>query len=250
VLLFAAGCGAVAVLLRQPLIVAFIAVGIVAGPAGLNWVHAAEQVDLLAKMGIALLLFVVGLKLDVHLIRNMGRVALATGFGQVLFTSVVGFGLCLLLGLEPIPALYVVVALTFSSTIIIVKLLSDKREIDPLHGRIEAPTLGLITLVGLVTIGVSTYMILYSHWLYDQLSPWLRVFERRIAHREGPDAEYPSENRRADIIVFGLGRYGGRIAEGLRAKGRAVFGVDFDPQAVAEAERNGLRACYGAAEDS
>jgi voltage-gated potassium channel Kch len=117
-------------------------------------------------------------------------------------------------------------------------------------GHIEAPTLGLITLVGLVTIGVSTYMILYSHWLYDRLSPWLRIFERRIAHREGSEAKNPSENRRADVIVFGLGRYGSRIAEGLRAKGWAVLGVDFDPQAVEDAERNGLRACYGDAEDS
>jgi Kef-type K+ transport system membrane component KefB len=80
-LLLAAGCGAIALLLRQPLIVAFIAVGILAGPAGLNWVHSADQVDLLAKLGIALLLFVVGLKLDGHLIRSMGRVALATGLG-------------------------------------------------------------------------------------------------------------------------------------------------------------------------
>jgi Kef-type K+ transport system membrane component KefB len=56
--------------------VAFIAVGILRNPAGLNWVHSADQVDLLAKIGITLLLFVVGLKLDLHLIRQMGRVAL------------------------------------------------------------------------------------------------------------------------------------------------------------------------------
>ncbi|NJN71286.1 MAG: sodium:proton exchanger, partial [Nitrospira sp.] len=135
-LLLAAGCGAIALLFRQPVIVAFIAVGILAGPAGLNWVHSADQVDLLAKLGIALLLFVVGLKLDVQLIRSMGKVALATGLGQVLFTSATGFGLCLLLGLDVVPALYVGIALTFSSTIIIVKLLSDKHEIDALHGRI------------------------------------------------------------------------------------------------------------------
>ncbi|MDR4470802.1 MAG: cation:proton antiporter [Nitrospira sp.] len=452
-LLLAAGCGAIALLLRQPVIVAFIAVGILAGPAGLNWVHSADQVDLLAKLGIALLLFVVGLKLDVQLIRSMGKVALATGLGQVLFTSATGFGLCLLLGLDVVPALYVGIALTFSSTIIIVKLLSDKREIDALHGRIavgflivqdivvvmamivlsafagetagagslgvlssvlvtggafltavglamryllpglltriavssellvlfaiawgvslaslgdvlgfskeigafvagvslasspfreaiasrlvslrdflllfffltlgaqqdlqhlgaqlgpaavlslfvlvgnplivmiimgwmgyrkrtsflagltvaqisefslilgamalrlghiDAPVLGLITLVGLITIGVSTYMILYSHQLYHWLGPWLGLFERRILHAEGPDrAEMPAEHT-AEAIIFGLGRYGSRIGEGLRAGGWRVLGIDFDPHAVQEAARRGWAARYGDAED-
>jgi Kef-type K+ transport system membrane component KefB len=73
-LLVAAVIGAVATRLRQPLIVAFIAVGILVGPGALDWVHSADQVDLLAKLGIALLLFVVGLRLDLHLIRNMGPV--------------------------------------------------------------------------------------------------------------------------------------------------------------------------------
>lgn len=128
--------GALGVLLRQPLIVAFIASGILVGPSVLGWVSANDQFDLLSRLGITLLLFLVGLKLDLRLIRSMGAVALATGLGQVAFTSVVGFILALLLGLAPVPALYVAVALTFSSTIIIVKLLSDKREIDSLHGRI------------------------------------------------------------------------------------------------------------------
>lgn len=122
--------------LRQPLIVSFIAVGVVVGPAVLGWVSEAEPLELLAKVGIAVLLFLVGLKLDLHLIRTTGKVAVLTGLGQVLFTSVVGFGLGLALGLSVVPAIYVAVALTFSSTIIIVKLLSDKRELDQLHGRI------------------------------------------------------------------------------------------------------------------
>ena len=63
-LLLAAGVGAVGVRLRQPLIVAFIAVGILVGPSVLGWVSANDQIDLLAKFGITLLLFVVGLKLD------------------------------------------------------------------------------------------------------------------------------------------------------------------------------------------
>ena len=99
--------------------------------------------------GITLLLFVVGLKLDLHIIRTMGPVALATGLGQVIFTSVVGYLIAIALGMTPIAALYVAVALTFSSTIIIVKLLSDKREVDTLHGRIA---LGFLIVQDLVVV--------------------------------------------------------------------------------------------------
>jgi Kef-type K+ transport system membrane component KefB len=132
----AALAGLIATQLRQPLIVAFIAVGVAVGPAGLDWVQAGEEVDILATLGISVLLFLVGLKLDLHLIRSIGPVALATGLGQVAFTSGIGFLIALGLGLDTTSAVYVGVALTFSSTIIIVKLLSDKRELEDLHGRI------------------------------------------------------------------------------------------------------------------
>jgi Kef-type K+ transport system membrane component KefB len=157
-LLAAAGVGALSMWLRQPLILAYIFVGILVGPAMLGWVTARDQVDLLARLGIAMLLFVVGLKLDLHLIRTLGPVALATGLGQVIFTSVIGYFLALPLGLNPVAAIYVAVALTFSSTIIIVKLLSDKREIDTLHGRIAVGFLIVQDIVVvLVMIGLSAY---------------------------------------------------------------------------------------------
>ena len=110
--------------------------GVLVGPVGLDWVQPGGEIVLLADLGIAILLFLVGLKLDLHLIRTTGQVALVTGLGQVLFTSLVGYALARALGLAHLPALYVAVALTFSSTIIIVKLLSDKRELDEPHGRI------------------------------------------------------------------------------------------------------------------
>ncbi|WP_192035005.1 cation:proton antiporter family protein [Halomonas sp. YLGW01] len=148
-LLLAAAVGALGVRLRQPVIVAFIAVGILVGPSVLGWVSANDQIDLLAKFGITLLLFVVGLKLDLHIIRTMGPVALATGLGQVVFTSIIGYSIGYAFGMEPVTALYVAVALTFSSTIIIVKLLSDKREVDTLHGRIA---LGFLIVQDLVVV--------------------------------------------------------------------------------------------------
>lgn len=149
-------------MLKQPLIVAFIAAGILVGPSAWSLVESTEQIELLAQMGIALLLFVVGLKLDLHIIRTMGPVALATGLGQVLFTSIFGYLIALALGLSPVAAIYVGVALTFSSTIIIVKLLSDKKEIDALHGRIAVGFLivqdivVVLVMIGLTAMGAGT----------------------------------------------------------------------------------------------
>jgi Kef-type K+ transport system membrane component KefB len=444
--------GALALRLRQPLILAFIVVGVLEGPAVLGWVTAADQIDLLAKIGIALLLFVVGLKLDLRLIRTLGPLALAAGLGQMAFSALLGYGLSRVFGFEPVAALYTAVALAFSSTIIVVKLLSDKREIDSLHGRtaigvliiqdlavlvvilgltafggtaaedgiwstaaeiviksaamfilltlsmryvlppllerlaassellvlfavawavalaaaaewigfskevgaflggvslastpyreaigarlvslrdflllfffidlgagldldlllgqvgmamalsasvllgkplvflvilgalgyrkrtgfltgiclsqisefslilaalglslghIDRTTVALITLVALTTIGVSTYLTLYAHPLYERLAPWLRIFERRSPHPEElATTAFPVEP--PDVILFGLGRYGGEIARGLVAKGQKVLGIDFDPQTVSARKGEGLSVRYGDAHD-
>ncbi|WP_299619619.1 cation:proton antiporter [Pelagibius sp.] len=148
-LVLATAVGLVGVMLRQPLIVSFIAVGILAGPSLLDIVRSDEQINLLAELGIAVLLFLVGLKLDIKLVRTLGPVALTTGLGQVGFTSVIGFAIGLALGFDAVTSLYIAVALTFSSTIIIVKLLSDKREIDSLHGRVA---LGFLIVQDLVVV--------------------------------------------------------------------------------------------------
>lgn len=447
-LILAATVGALFVQLRQPLLVAFIAVGILAGPSMLGWVRPGSQVGLFAQVGIALLLFVVGLRLDLRLVQTFGPVALATGIGQVVFTFVLGLPLVLALGRPLLEALYVAMGLCFSSTIIVVKLLSDKREIDSIHGRIAvgflivqdlvaivamvllstlAPLgreveplwrvglqalllltfvvvvahfaarwllgwlahsqellllfaiawalglaaaaqflglsrevgaflagvslastpyrdalgarlvslrdfllvfffvdlgaridlrelgaqlvpavvlsllvlvgnpvivmaimgvlgyrkrtsflaglavsqisefslilaslgaslghvsregLALITLVGLITIGASTYMILSSDRLYRWVAPLLGVFERELPYREHAiAADHPPD---VDVILFGLGRYGSRLATALGRRGVRVLGVDFDPHAVRAWRERGLPARYGDAED-
>lgn len=149
VVLLSAGVGAAALWLRQPLIVAFIAVGIAAGPSLGAIVTLHEEMGLLSSMGISILLFVVGLKLDIHLIRTIGWVAVATGAGQIAFTAAVGFLIVRALGAETVPAIYMAVALTFSSTIIVVKLLSDRRELDSLHGRIAV---GILIVQDIVVV--------------------------------------------------------------------------------------------------
>ena len=135
-LVFAAVFAALGRLLKQPIIVTFIAVGILIGPEVLDLIQSEDQIELLAEIGIAILLFIVGLKLDLNLIKTTGPVAFITGIGQIIFTSVFGYLIAILLGFSNTHAIYIAVALTFSSTIIIVKMLSDKKEIDKLHGQI------------------------------------------------------------------------------------------------------------------
>ncbi|KMO74345.1 sodium:proton exchanger [Mycolicibacterium chubuense] len=149
ILVIATVAGLIAIKLRQPLIVAFILVGVAVGPVGLSWVSTADTLELLAELGLSILLFLVGLRLDLHMIRSTGPVAVATGLGQVVVTATLGYLTALALGMGTVTALYVAVALTFSSTIIIVKLLSDKRELDQLHGRI---VLGLLIVQDMVVV--------------------------------------------------------------------------------------------------
>ncbi|ANW02212.1 cation:proton antiporter family protein [Bradyrhizobium icense] len=164
-LLGAAAIGLLGAALRQPVIVSFIAVGIAAAAFFDSSAETASQVRFLGELGVALLLFLVGLKLDWRLVRTLGPVALATGLGQVVFTAGAGFPIGLALGLDWLTSLYVAVALTFSSTIIIVKLLSDKRELETLHGRIALGFLivqdivVVLAMVVLSTIGIGSAQV-------------------------------------------------------------------------------------------
>ncbi|MBB4002269.1 cation:proton antiporter [Aurantimonas endophytica] len=159
-LLVAAAVGMLGALLRQPVIVSFIAVGIATAALFDNSPETSSQISFLAELGVALLLFLVGLKLDWRLVTQLGPVALATGLGQVVFTAGIGFFIGLALGLDVLTSVYVAVALTFSSTIIVVKLLGDKRELETLHGRIALGFLivqdivVVVAMVVLSTVGI------------------------------------------------------------------------------------------------
>ncbi len=123
-------------LLRQPSIIAFILTGLIVGPLGYSQFHAGATLDTLGQIGIALLLFMVGLELNFRHIKQLGKVALITGLGQIIFTASIGYLIVKLLGFSSIPALYIAIALTFSSTIIVVKLLTEKRDLQSLYARI------------------------------------------------------------------------------------------------------------------
>jgi hypothetical protein len=115
-------------------------------------------------------------------------------------------------------------------------------------GHIGKEALGLITLVGLITICLSTYLILYSAPLYKRLAPWLGLFERPIPYRE-KGGEEDGLGPSVDVILFGLGRYGNQMARDLIQRKLNVLGVDFDRQVVASWLKEGLPARYGDAED-
>ncbi len=137
-------------ILKQPLIIAYIISGIIVGPVFLNLLNN-EQVyfHVLAQFGVILLLFLVGLSLNIHFLKKIGKVAIVTGVGQVIFTSVVGFILLSLMGFEKEFSIYMAIAMTFSSTIIIMKLLGEKREIGTVYGRY---TMGLMLVQDIIAV--------------------------------------------------------------------------------------------------
>jgi Kef-type K+ transport system membrane component KefB len=145
-------------LLRQPLLIGYIFTGILVGPGLLNLAGEAELLRVMGEFGIALLLFIVGLGLNPKEIKEVGRVALLTGLGQVIFTSTIGFAIARMLGYEPTEAFYISVALTFSSTIIILKLLTDKREQNQLYGKISIGFLLVQDIVAAIALIVASAM--------------------------------------------------------------------------------------------
>lgn len=124
-------------LLKQPIIIGYILSGIVVSPYLLNIVKSTETLAVFSQIGIAFLLFIVGLNLSPKVIKEVGKVSLITGIGQITFTALIGFLISKLLGFTLLTSLYIAIALTFSSTIIIMKLLSDKRDLEKLYGKIS-----------------------------------------------------------------------------------------------------------------
>jgi Kef-type K+ transport system membrane component KefB len=124
-------------LLKQPLIIGYILTGILVGPSVFNFLQEPEIVESLGKFGIALLLFVVGLGLNYQVIKEVGKASVLTGIGQVAFTTIIAFTFVQALGYTGASAIYIAVAMAFSSTIIILKLLNDKKEQNKLYGKIS-----------------------------------------------------------------------------------------------------------------
>jgi Kef-type K+ transport system membrane component KefB len=120
--------------IRVPTILAYMVAGLLLGPIG-GVITATDSVELIAETGIALLLFLVGLELSLDKIRGVGRYAIVGGTLQILITAAVGFGAALVFGLRPAAAAVIALGVTFSSTVVVVKLLGQKHELSTLYGR-------------------------------------------------------------------------------------------------------------------
>lgn len=116
--------------------IAYILSGIIVGPLFLNIIHSTTVIAAFSQIGVALLLFFVGLNLNPKVIKDVGKISLITGLGQIIFTTSVGFIIAKLIGFSNIVSFYVAIGLAFSSTIVIMKLLSDKKDLETLYGRI------------------------------------------------------------------------------------------------------------------
>lgn len=139
-------------LLRQPLIMGYIITGVIVGPSFLHIVRDQSAFDSFSTIGITLLLFIIGLGLNAGVIRSLGRVSFITSMSILPFLGTITYFVSQALGYNPTTSLVLAVALFFSSTIIIMKVLSDKKETSRLYGQI---TLGILLIEDVVaTIAV------------------------------------------------------------------------------------------------
>jgi len=124
-------------LIHQPLIIGHMLTGLIVGPSLLHLVQSPETIQVFSDFGIALLLLIVGLGLNPRVIKEVGKIAALIAFVKVVTTTSVGFLVSRLFGFGVVPSFFIGIAISFSSTIIILKLLSDKKEQTRLYGKIS-----------------------------------------------------------------------------------------------------------------
>jgi Kef-type K+ transport system membrane component KefB/voltage-gated potassium channel Kch len=152
ILIIATLVSGIARLLKQPAIIGYIISGIIAGPVLLNFIDSTETFSTFSHIGVALLLFFVGINLNPDVIKQVGKISIITGVGQVVFTAGIGFLISWVLGFSTVSSLYISIALAFSSTIIIMKLLSDKKDLETLYGRIAVGFLIVQDLIAIIIL--------------------------------------------------------------------------------------------------
>ncbi|MDY6788759.1 MAG: cation:proton antiporter [Candidatus Nanohaloarchaea archaeon] len=145
----AALLGLISKALDQPLVVGYIFAGILIGPEVLGIVENTVVIRGFQELGIALLLFIVGLEIDISKLKDVGGVILGTALAQVFMTFGVGFWIMFLLGFGAITSIYTGLIVAFSSTAVLIKMISDSDDIDTLHGRI---TLGILLIQDVLVV--------------------------------------------------------------------------------------------------
>jgi Kef-type K+ transport system membrane component KefB len=136
---------------RQPLLLAYLLAGFVIGPHGFGWVTDTKTIETISSIGLILLLFMIGLEIDLKKMVSAGKIITLTAAVQILGCVLLGWAFFKAVGLGGtwLEALYLGVAAAMSSTVIIVKILHDKHELETLAGRI---TLGVLVLQDIATI--------------------------------------------------------------------------------------------------
>ncbi len=152
IICLAAGLSILFRLLKQPLILAYIVTGILLGPLRLFDLHHHLTLESLGQLGVTFLLFMLGLELKIRELKTIGLPALIIGTMQMWFTFVLGFFLAFFLGFGTLPSVYIGIALSFSSTILIVKSLSDRKDLNSLHGKLSIGILLMQDFFAVLTI--------------------------------------------------------------------------------------------------
>ncbi len=141
-------------MLRQPLIPAYIITGIVIGPLVFGLVRNEELITSLSEIGVAFLIFTAGLEIKFKKLKEVGKTVVIAGISQVLLLFLTAFFISLSMGLSNQAGIYIGLVVAFSSTMIVVKILSDKREINSLHGRIALGMLLIQDLIAIVALAI------------------------------------------------------------------------------------------------
>ncbi|MCS7184111.1 MAG: cation:proton antiporter [Patescibacteria group bacterium] len=136
-------------LIKQPFIIAYIVTGLIASNFFIQSVETKNIIAIFSEFGIAFMLFIVGLNLKFKIIKEIGKQSLVIGVLQVIFTTIIGIFIALWLGFNFIESLYLGIALSFSSTIIMIKLISDKGDLEKLYGKFA---IGFLIVQDLITI--------------------------------------------------------------------------------------------------
>lgn len=149
VIFIAAGLGIAAKLFKQPIILAYVAAGIVVGYFSFFNLADKEVFRIFSDLGIMFLLFLVGLEINYASLRLVGRASAIVGLAQIIFTFAIGYLIALFFNFNYLHSAYISIALTFSSTIIVVKLLSEKKDLNSLYGKIS---IGVLLMQDLAAI--------------------------------------------------------------------------------------------------
>ena len=174
--------GFIARAFRQPLIPAYVITGLLLGPV-FNVITNHDILTTLSEMGIAFLLFLVGMEIDLRKLRSVGRVAIIGGLAKSILLFSVGFLSLRFFGFTLMEAVYIGIVLSFSSTMVVVKILSDRRELDTLQGKLIVgyllfEDLLAIAALSLLTSGIHAGILLSLLW-----KAALLVFAALVCHR-------------------------------------------------------------------